>query len=167
MNGILSGMKIKQTAGFTLIELLMVVAIIGILISITIVSISSARNKATDKAIVSNMVTLRSQAALYYDGIGAQSYGNSSVTCTSGLFSSDPVIIAAIAKLQTYTDVDHVVCSNTANSYAVASQLKSSNDYYCLDPVTTGKIVDVNSVQNGLIGPGAGYVVNTLTSLCN
>lgn len=160
-------MKHTPTKGFTLIELLMVVAIIGILVSITLVSISSARNKATDKAIVATMVTLRSQAQLYYDGIGAQSYGTPTNTCTSGLFISDPVIIAAIAKLQTYTDVDHVVCSNAANSYAVASQLKSSNDYYCLDPMSAGKIIDVNSVQNGLIGPGAGYVINTTTSLCN
>ncbi len=160
-------MKQNTSRGFSLIELLMVVMIFSMLLAITILAVASARNKATDKAILTNMVTVRNQAQLYYDGVGAQSYGNPSSSCLDGLFANDPVIVAAIAKLQTYTDSDHVVCSNATNAFAIASQLKTTNDYYCLDSVSGGKITLVDNAPDGLVGAGTRFVINTLTSLCN
>ena len=57
-------MNLKK--GFTLIELLVVVAIIGILASVVLASLNSARNKGKDAAIFAQLANMRGQAELYY-----------------------------------------------------------------------------------------------------
>ena len=57
----------KKQRGFTMVELLVVIAIIGILASIALISYNNVQNKAKDKAAISEMTQLRSQAQVYYD----------------------------------------------------------------------------------------------------
>lgn len=58
---------IKTNKGFTLIELLVVIAIIGILSSVVLASLNTARNKGADAAIKSQLAALRAQAEITYD----------------------------------------------------------------------------------------------------
>lgn len=59
-------MKIKkQKTGFTLIELLVVIAIIGILATITMVSINDLRARARDDRRVADMKAIRDALAMY------------------------------------------------------------------------------------------------------
>jgi len=59
--------------GFTLIELLVVIAIIGILSSIVLASLNTARGKGADAAIKSNLAGIRAQAEILYDNNGSYS----------------------------------------------------------------------------------------------
>src|SRR3954463_1680373 len=66
--------------GFTLIELLVVVAIIGILASVVLASLNTARAKGADAAIKANLANMRAQAAIYYDT--NNKYSAAATACT-------------------------------------------------------------------------------------
>jgi len=63
--------KKKKKKGFTLMELLVVVAIIGILAAIVLVSLNSARNKGKNAAIKAQMSQLRSAGEMFNEDNGA------------------------------------------------------------------------------------------------
>lgn len=62
--------EIKQN-GFTLIELLVVIAVIGILASVVMASLNSARAKARDAQRIANVRQLQTALELYYSDNGA------------------------------------------------------------------------------------------------
>lgn len=60
----------EQNKGFTLIELLVVIAIIGILSSVVLASLNTARAKARDTARKSDLKQLQTALELYYNSNG-------------------------------------------------------------------------------------------------
>jgi prepilin-type N-terminal cleavage/methylation domain-containing protein len=60
--------SLHKKSGFTLIELLVVVAIIGILATVVLSSLGTARDRAKDASIKSILSNMRAQAELQYDG---------------------------------------------------------------------------------------------------
>ncbi len=63
-------MKKINEKGFTLIELLVVIAIIGILSSVVLASLNSARQKSRDARRISDVKQLQLASELYYDTEG-------------------------------------------------------------------------------------------------
>jgi type II secretion system protein G len=59
-----------KSRGFTLIELLVVIAIIGILSSVVLASLNSARQKSRDAKRVSDIKQMQLALELYYDANG-------------------------------------------------------------------------------------------------
>jgi len=68
----------KKNKGFTLIELLVVIAIIGILSSVVLASLNTARQKSRDAKRIADIKQLQLALELYFDDLKA--YPNASLT---------------------------------------------------------------------------------------
>ncbi len=86
-------MNIKSQKGFTLIELLVVIAIIGILSSVVLASLNTARAKARDakrKAEIHNIIIALS---LYYSNHGDYTNVSYGGACGTALNGADSVSV--------------------------------------------------------------------------
>src|ERR1035437_5643861 len=98
----------KRNKGFTLIELLVVVAIIGILASVVLASLSTARNKGNDAKVKGQLSSIRAAAEIHYStsnnyGASAQvgSFSNSVPNCLGDFWIDSS---SGLGNLTTYTN---------------------------------------------------------------
>ena len=135
----------NKNKGFTLIELLVVIAIIGILSSVVLASLNSARNKGADAAIKNNLSNIRAQAEMHYDD-NSNSYATLCTTTTSPVAamlesarsaSGATSVVTAVATAGTSATV---VCHSQAGSWAASSPLKTSSaNSWCVDSTGASK----------------------------
>jgi prepilin-type N-terminal cleavage/methylation domain-containing protein len=141
----------SKSKGFTLIELLVVIAIIGILSSVVLASLNTARAKGADAAAKANLVGAKAQAELFYDVNGSQYDGGTATTSvcnTSGLVSATKGINAQVLAAAQATggtaatvSVDNAgpatvilgICNDVGSTgWAAEIKLKGGN-FFCVD----------------------------------
>jgi len=135
-------MKYKTNRGFTLIELLVVIAIIGVISTIVLANLSSARAKGYDAGVRQDLTNLRTKMELYYSI-------NGKYDC-----SGDQTITNLITAAGTSASCS----SNASGTYWLANApLEVLNqvpggtdpiDWWCVDSNGAGKLEDVKKLIN-------------------
>lgn len=127
--------------GFTLIELLVVIAIIGILSSVVLASLNTARNKGADAAIKGDLAGVRASAEVQYDTLG-NSYNNTgtaiagadcSGVTTAGTIFADTSVQQALIHAKSSNGGTALYCNATAAGYAIVAPLKTASTFWCID----------------------------------
>ncbi len=128
-------MKQTHTRGFTLIELLVVIAIIGILASVVLASLNTARDKGSDAAVKSNLNGMRAQAELFYD-TGATYTG---VCANTNMVNALSAASDAVQGTPTVGGLGDTECNAASGAWAAWANLKSTDAYYCVDSTGNAK----------------------------
>ncbi len=129
----------KARTGFTLIELLVVIAIIGILSSVVLASLNSARNRGADANIKANLNNARGQAELYYDSGATPTYVGVCTSTSTGIAN----LVAAASSTAGQSDGNN--CQSSTSTWAAWARLKgTSGKSFCVD--NTGAAREVNTI---------------------
>jgi prepilin-type N-terminal cleavage/methylation domain-containing protein len=123
----------NKEKGFTLIELLVVIAIIGILSSVVLASLNTARNKGKAASAQASLSQARAQAEIGVDSTTGAYVLN---ICTA----TGPGGLATLIAAATNQGATNVTCGqNTATgvqptAWAISATLPdSATSYYCVD----------------------------------
>ncbi len=151
----------QSPRGFTLIELLIVVAIIGVLSSVVLSALGTARTNGFDVAIKSNLTGARTQAELFYQS-NNKSYDTvcTDVVTPGGVKSIYAQVLAAanITGLPGFS-IDHAaggssntaVCNDGPTGWAAQVPLKgNSAQFFCVDSRGSGVTSATNLLTNAL-----------------
>lgn len=135
----------SKQKGFTLIELLVVIAIIGILSSVVLASLNSARKKGRDARRVSDLKQLQTALELYFND-----NENYPIVATAAQVADGTNGLVAKGLSSTYiSTIPNDPLGGTTYYWYISN---ASGSYYCLGATLEGT-VSATSTCNGTIDP--------------
>jgi prepilin-type N-terminal cleavage/methylation domain-containing protein len=131
--------------GFTLIELLVVIAIIGILSSVVLASLNSARNKGADAAVKSNLANARAEAEIFYDSTG-NTYTGVCASTGANTIGDNTDAASQAGSGNTTSDVCNVGGTPTGSAWAASAPLKTgtAGNAYCVDSTGAARTISAS-----------------------
>lgn len=131
--GIFVGQK-KSPILIVVVCIILGIAVIGILSSVVLASLNSARGKGSDAAAESGMSNFQAQAAIYYDGTGQQSYASDTSVGDCNAPNSVFTDPQSSTIIQTITqNVASISCDASPSTYAILVTLKGAGTTWCVD----------------------------------
>ncbi|MDD5165258.1 MAG: RDD family protein [Candidatus Pacebacteria bacterium] len=112
--------------GIIIACILPMIAIFGIMSSVVLVALSSARQKGQDAQVRTVLSQLRTQAEVYY---GDNNTYSKTRSCSQGMFA-DASFASVFVQLK---DKNVVTCYAEGETYAISAVLNSSGSSYCYD----------------------------------
>ena len=143
----------NKNKGFTLIELLVVIAIIGILASVVMANLMSAREKSSDAAVKSNLKSAAAQAEIFaaennFSFTGVCSTADKSIRKMAEA-AALAVGLTAVGENATGS-LTTVTCNATPTNWAieVPLKIKTKGGMFCVD-------------SKGFVGEKSTSILNT------
>jgi len=143
--------------GFSLIELLVVIAIIGILSSVVLASLNTARSKGANAAVKQNMAGIRPQAELIYDNDG----GDYDAVCGANSVTQNTIVANQISAANAAgggTGICGKPATGVATDWAFSTKLKvdeGSYSHWCVDSTGVARGITGNIAATDVICPAS------------
>jgi prepilin-type N-terminal cleavage/methylation domain-containing protein len=145
----------KGARGFTLIELLVVIAIIGILSSIVLASLNTARQKSRDARRVADIRQIQLAMQLYFDANSAYPTSTASLAPTYiPTIPRDPIGQAAYPYDQL----------GSGSSYHLGANLEDSSNQALNSDLDT--VADTGTIDSGSDSDGNGCQASVASRFC-
>ena len=145
----------SKTKGFTLIELLVVIAIIGILSSIVLSSLNTARGKGNDSKTKAQLSGIRSAAEVYYDINSHYGTGVADL-CSGGDFfpDIDSGMLQYITQAN-YPEGATLSCHTDGTAFAVSALLlgAGAGEAWCVDSSGASELISANLLDGEVACP--------------
>ena len=140
--------------GFTLIELLVVIAIIGILASVVLASLNTARDKGNAAKISSQISGTRAAADIYFSSNGnSYSIADNDCAIASTLFTDTVSGMANLSVVTAYPSGTTITCDASDTAFALKATWAGQDaviKYWCVD--NTGSKVIASTTDMAIDG---------------